>query len=57
VPHYRFYEEFSWRDGCAQTNILELKQLLKEMEPTIFGDIDIQMLEVWRCIALKASDI
>ncbi|KAF8349607.1 hypothetical protein F5887DRAFT_1279875 [Amanita rubescens] len=39
-----------------QTSILELKQLLKEMEPIIFGDVHIHMLEVWRCTALNVVD-
>src|SRR6266550_4099422 len=39
-----------------QTDINELKQLLKGMEPTILGDVDINILKVWKCTALEASD-
>jgi len=39
-----------------QTTILALKQLLKDMKPTILGDVDIDMLEVWKCTALTSDD-
>ena len=39
-----------------QMYILKLKQLLVEMEPTIFADVNIDMVEVWKCTTLKISD-
>ncbi|KAK2460464.1 hypothetical protein APHAL10511_007511 [Amanita phalloides] len=39
-----------------QTSIYELKQLLKVMEPTVLGDVDIGMLRVWKCTALEAPN-
>lgn len=39
-----------------QTRIEDLKELLKAEKPRIFGDVDIGMLEVWKCTALDASN-
>lgn len=56
VHHYQCYEDETVVPISPQTDINELKQLLKGMEPTILGDVDINILKVWKCTALEASD-
>jgi hypothetical protein len=54
MHHYRCY---GLCHGISpQTIIIALRQLLKDMKPTILGDVDIDMLEVWKCTALASDD-